>query len=202
MGLLKFKLISLVLLTLLAGRASAAADIVFDLHAQHFSKAIEGQYEGARYELPKAFFTTNLKYVDGAYLTKSNAGNINVEVKEPIANWSMSADTFYIMGSNYKKTRTIKMTSENGESVLVSFRFDAVTFNGENVYSPGEFKRMTIAVTQNTNDIELIINGVKVGTATRETFGKLKYVDVQAISEEDSGSTHYDYINGLTIGSK
>ena len=177
------------------------AEIAFDLHAQHFSKAIEGKYEGARYELPKAFVSTNLKYVDGEYLTQDRGGYINVEVKEPKSNWSVSVDAYYIMGSERKKTRTIKLTSENGESILVSFKNDAITFNGENVYTPGEYKRMTISLTQNANDISLTINGVKAGTATRATFGKLKYVDVQAIYEYDSGH-NYDYINGITIGSK
>ena len=177
------------------------AEIAFDLHAQHFSKAIEGKYEGARYELPKAFVSTNLKYVDGEYLTQDRGGYINVEVKEPKSNWSVSVDAYYIMGNERKKTRTIKLTSENGESILVSFKNDAITFNGENVYTPGEYKRMTIALTQNANDINLTINGVKAGTATRATFKKLKYVDVQAIYEYDSGN-NYDYINGITIGSK
>lgn len=189
---------------LLAGLVSTTllnAEIAFDLHAQHFSKAIAGEYEGARYSLPKAFVSTNLKYVDGVYLTQNTGGYINVEVKIPKANWSTSIDTYYIMGNHYKRTRTIKLTSENGESILVSFRNDAITFNGENVYIPGEYNRMTIALTQNGNDIELIINGVKAGTATRATFGKLKYLDVQAIYEYDSGHK-YDYINGITIGSK
>ena len=177
------------------------AEIAFDLHAQHFSKAIEGKYEGARYELPKAFVSTNLKYVDGEYLTQDRGGYINVEVKEPKSNWSVSVDAYYIMGDDYKKTRTIKLTSENGESILVSFKNDAITFNGENVYTPGEYKRMTISLTQNANDISLTINGVKAGTATRATFGKLKYVDVQAIYEYDF-EKNYDYINGITIGSK
>ena len=180
---------------------SLFAEIAFDLHAQHFSKAIEGKYEGARYELSNSYVSTNLKYIDGTYLTKSNAGYINVEVKEPIADWSTSIDAYYIMGNSYKKTRTIKWTSENGESILVSFKNDAITFNGENVYVPGGYQRMTITLTQNDNNIELILNGVKAGTATRATFGKLKYVEVQAISESDGG-TRYDYINGLTIGSK
>jgi len=189
---------------LLAGLLSTSllnAEIAFDLHAQHFSKAIEGKYEGARYELPKAFVSTNLKYVDGTYLTQDNAGYINIELKTPKLNWSTSIDAYYIMGNSYKKTRTIKWTSENGENILLSFRYDAITFNGKNVYTPGEYKRMTISLTQNGDNIELTINGVKAGTATRTTFGKLKYLDVQAIYEYDSGD-NYDYINAITIGSK
>lgn len=202
MKLLKNKVTLFALLGAL-GSNVAVAGIAFDLQAQHFSKAIEGEYQGARYELPEAFVTTNLKYVDGTYLTQSNTGNLNVEVKTPVSEWSVSVDAYYILGTDYKKTRTIKMTSENGESILISFRNDAITFNGEKVYTPGERKRMTVAVTQNTSQISLVINGVAAGTATRETFGKLKYVDVQAIHESDNSvGTDYDYINGLTIGSK
>ena len=190
---------------LLAGLLSTTllnAEIAFDLHAQHFSKAIAGEYEGARYELPKAFVSTNLKYVDGKYLTKSNAGYINVEVKTPRSNWSTSIDAYYIMGNYYNKTRSMKWTSENGESILLSFRNDEITFEGKKVYVPGEYKRMTIALTQDGNNINLTINGVKVETVSRATFGKLKYLDVQAIVEYDNNANRYDYINGITIGSK
>ena len=189
---------------LLAGLLSTTllnAEIAFDLQAQHFSKAIDGKYEGARYELPKAFVSTNLKYLDGVYLTKNIGGYINVEVKTPKANWSTSIDAYYIMGSDYKKTRTMKWTSDNGENILVSFKNDAITFNGEKVYTPGEYKRMTVSLTQNGKNIDLVINGTKVETVTRATFGKLKYLDVQAIYEYDNGH-NYDHINNITIGSK
>lgn len=206
MGLLKVKVIALVLLsTTLVSNAFAEAEIAFDLHAQHFSKSIEGLHEGARYELPKAFVTTNLKYIDGTYITKADyAGILNVEVKEPIADWSISVDAFYILGSQHDQTRTIKVTSENGESILVSFKFDKVTFNGTTVYQPGEYQRITTAITQNGDDIDLVINGAIAGSASRATFGKLKYVDVQAINEYDNSdyNNNNDYINGLTIGSK
>jgi hypothetical protein len=204
MKLLKVKVVALVLLTTsLVSNAFAEAEVAFDLHAQHFSKAIEGEFEGARYELPKAFVTTNLNYVDGSYWTESAGGILNVEVKEPIADWSVSVDAFYVLGTDYKKTRTIKVTSENGESVLVSFRYAVVTFNGETVYIPGERGRLTVAITQSGDNIELAINGTIAGTASRASFGKLKYVDVQAIYESDSSSgSDYDHINGLTIGSK
>jgi len=180
---------------------SLFADIQFDLHAQHFSKAIEGKYAGARYELTDSYVSTNLAYIDGKYLTQDNAGYINVELKTAIANWSTSIDTFYIMGSSYKKTRTIKWISENGESILVSFKYGSVTFDGKSVYSPDEYQRMTISLTQNIDSVELVINGIKVGTAKRASFGNLKYLEVQAIYEYDGGK-NYDYINSITIGSK
>ena len=200
MGSLKTKVALAALLGSLVGNV-AAAEIAFDLHAQHFSKSIEGLHEGARYELPEAFVTTNLKYEDGSYVTKDESGILNVEVKTPISNWSVSVDTSYVLGDHISKTRTIKVTSENGESVLISFKYKAVTFNGSIVYTPTERERMTVSITQNADDIGLVINGIIAGTVTRSTFGKLKYVDVQAIYENDIGS-YYDRVNGLTIGSK
>ncbi|WP_022952037.1 hypothetical protein [Leucothrix mucor] len=202
MGSLKARVAIFGILSVL-GSNVFAAEIAFDLHAQHFSKAIAGQYEGARYELPKAFVTTNLKYEDGAYVTKNESGVLNVEVKTPIPDWSVSVDAFYVMGNSQYKTRTIKVTSENGESVLVSFKNLAVTFNGVKVHTPSERQRMTVAITQNSNEIGLVINGVIAGTATRATFGKLKYVDVQAIYEDDNSTgSDYDRVNSLIIGSK
>jgi len=178
-------------------------EIVFNLHAQHFSKAIEGKYEGARYELDKCYVSTNLAYTGGVYKAGNSLGYFNVGIKEPIENWSTSIDVFYIMGNSYKRTRTIKWSSENGESILVSLKNDAITFDSKNVYTPGEYQRLTITLTQNSDNVELIINGTKVGTATKETFGKLKYIDVQAIYEYDGSSdSNHDYVNGITIGSK
>jgi len=196
------KTITKITLGILLTSISLFADIQFDLHAQHFSKAIEGKYAGARYELADSYVSTNLAYIDGKYLTQDNAGYINVELKTAIANWSTSIDTFYIMGSSYKKTRTIKWISENGESILVSFKYGSVTFDGKSVYSPDEYQRMTISLTQNIDSVELVINGIKVGTAKRASFGNLKYLEVQAIYEYDGGGNHYDYINSITIGSK
>ena len=198
----KMKKIIKMTLGMLVFSVSLFADIQFDLHAQHFSKAIEGKYAGARYELTDSYVSTNLAYVDGKYLTQNNAGYVNVELKTAIANWSTSVDAYYIMGNSEKKTRTIKWTSENGESILVSFKYGSVIFDGKSVYTPDEYQRMTISLTQNTDSIELIINGVKAGTATRASFGNLKYVEVQAISEYNNGAIRYDYINSLTIGSK
>jgi len=193
------KTITKMTLGILLTSISLFADIQFDLHAQHFSKAIEGKYAGARYE--DSYVSTNLAYIDGKYLTQDNAGYINVELKTAIANWSTSIDTFYIMGNSYKKTRTIKWISENGESILVSFKYGSVTFDGKSVYSPDEYQRMTISLTQNIDSVELVINGIKVGTAKRASFGNLKYLEVQAIYEYDGGK-NYDYINSITIGSK
>ena len=49
------KTFALVLLSISSTVIFAAPNIVFDLHAQHFSKAIEGGMIGARYDTGDAF---------------------------------------------------------------------------------------------------------------------------------------------------
>jgi len=185
----------------LAGLLSTAllnAEIAFDLQAQHFSKAIDGKYEGARYELPKTFISTNLRYQDGYYITKNSSGYLNVEIKEPRLNWSISCDTFYRFNINHKRTRTIKLISENGESIMVSFKYNDTRFNSKKVYGETTATRVTTAFKQDGDKIELVINGVSVETVSKANFKKLKYVEIQVIQEGD----YFDRLNNLTIGSK
>jgi len=184
---------------LLAGLLSTSllnAEIAFDLHAQHFSKAIEGKYEGARYELPKAFVSTNLKYIDGYYTTQNDNGYFNVEVKEPKVDWSVTIDANYYLSDG--TTRTIKLVSDNGESIVVSLSYQDIHFNSTNVLtSLYNSERIATELVRNGDNIELHINGAKVGTAVRANFDKLKYVEVALISTNIDEDLH-----SLTIGSK
>lgn len=172
------------------------AEIAFDLHAQHFSKAIAGQYEGARYELPKAFVSTNTKYEDGYYTTQNDNGYFNVEVKEPKVDWSVSVDANYYLSDG--STRTIKLVADNGESIVVSFTYKDIHFDSNNVLgSLYNSERIATELTRNGDNIELYINGNKVATAVRASFDKLKYVEVALITTNINEDLH-----SLTIGSK
>jgi hypothetical protein len=187
---------------LLAGLLSTSllnAKIAFDLHAQHFSKAIAGTYEGARYELPKSFVSTNLKYIDGKYTTKNDNGYFNVEVKSPRTNWSVSLDVWYKLYYN-NSARTIKLVADNGESISISFAPGDVVFDSKKVVTnlSGE-ERVTVEILRTGNNIELSVNGKKVGTAVRASFATLKYVEVSLINDYNS---YYDNLHSLVIGSK
>ena len=174
-----------------------SADIAFDLHAQHFSKAIEGKYEGARYDLPYSYASTNLKYEDGYYITQNSSGYFNVEVKEPKEGWSVSFDAYYRFSyRNY--VRTVKLVSENGESVVLSLSSKDSKFNSTSVFSAGSNLRVTASFSQVGENIELSINGEQVGVAKKKTFGALKYIEIQLINEDGTN----DRLNSLTIGSK
>jgi len=172
------------------------AGIDFNLANQHFSKAIEGQYQGARYELPKAFVSTNLKYTEGRYTTKNDNGYFKVELKEAKVNWSVSLDISYYLSG---ETRSIKLIDENGQSIVLSFFYKKVVFNSKKVVSNlSASERITVEFLKNGKNIELYINGAKVGTAVRENFGKLKFTEVQLVEEYD----RFDDLNSLTIGSR
>ena len=189
---------------LLAGLLSTSllnAEVSFDLHAQHFSKAIEGKFEGARYELPKTFVSTNLKYVDGRYTVDSDDGYFNVEVKTPKDDWSVTLDvTMYL--NNDK--RALKLVADNGESLVVSFFYKNIQFDSKTVLDTLYFsERITVEILKNGDNIELSINGAKVGTAIRPNFSKLKYVEIQLNQDTTSSSgVSNDDLHSLTIGSK
>ncbi len=177
--------------------SSLFAEIVFNLEEQHFSKAIEGTYESARYELTDAYVSTNLKYIEGVYLSDDSTGKFNVELKEPIESWSVSFDVWFYLSS---KRRFIKLVDENGESAVVSFKSKDINFDNKSVVSDlysGE--RLTVGLLKNGDDIELSINGSKVGTATKASFSKLKYIETGLIVFSNN---LYDTLNSLTIGSK
>jgi len=175
------------------------AEILFDLQAQHFSKALEGNFEGARYDLPQSFVSTNLKYEDGKYTTKDNGGYFKVEIKEPKSDWSVSLDVWYYM-YYASRGRSIKLISNNGQSIDVFFSYKNITFDGKKVVSNlYDYERISVGFIQDGDNIELYINGAKVGTAVRSAFGELKFVEAQLVN--NTGSTMDDLI-GLTIGSK
>lgn len=177
------------------------AEIAFDLHAQHFSKAIAGEYEGARYELPKAFVSTNLAYASGRYTTESDDGYFNVQIKEPKVDWSVSLDfTMYLRTD----TRSLKLIADNGESIVVSFSYENISFNSKKVVDSLYYsERITVELLRKGDDVELWINGAKVETATRPTLTKLKYVEIQLSSDYSNNSTVVnDDLHSLTIGSK
>jgi len=180
----------------------AEASIAFDLHAQHFSKAIAGEYEGARYELPTAFVSTNLAYASGRYTTESDDGYFNVQIKEPKADWSVSLDfTMYLN----KDTRALKLIADNGESIVVSFSSENISFNSKKVVDSLYYsERITVELLRKGDDVELWINGAKVETATRPTLTKLKYVEIQLNSDNNAynSSVVNDDLHSLTIGSK
>lgn len=196
------KKLALNLLLPLIMTASLQADIKFDLHAQHFSTALAGNYEGARYELPTAFASTNLSYVDGRYTTADDNGYFNVALKTPALNWGVTLDVSCYL---YKEERSVKVTSDSGDSVMVTFDKDDIRFNGQTVLTDLDFaERITVGFVKNGNDIEVSINGNLVGATTRPNFGKLKYAEVQLITENDysSSTLHHDDLHSLTVGSR
>ena len=85
-------------------------ETVFDLTAQHFSNSLDGQGEGARYDLPKTYVSTALKYEAGHYgrTTSFTSQKMDVEIKTPLTNWSVSFDMSYHLSSDTHPIRFIK----------------------------------------------------------------------------------------------
>lgn len=189
--------------------ASAEPKTHFNLHSQLYSETKNtDEMTGARYNLPDSFVNTNLIYEDGVYTTLNDRGFFKAELKDPARDWSVSIDAFYGVSSYLFKNRSIKISAENGESIIISIKRGNVTFNGENVYDAPTGARLTFGVKNSDSKVELTVNGSKVATVEYPDFNKLKFVEVQLISEEmaylgswDNG-IYYDVLHDLTIGER
>jgi hypothetical protein len=192
----------LLIVTTFISSLYAEAKIHFDLHAQHFANAIEGSMKVGRYDLDDTQVSTNLNYVNGYYTTTNDNGYMNVDLKSPIAEWSVACNISGIFDSysyNYE-IRTIKLIAENGESIMVSIRRNQIMFEGTNVISgtQNQSYNLDISLTKNGDNVDLVINGINEGSATRTTFSSLKSVEVRIVKED----TASDDLQSLTIGSK
>jgi hypothetical protein len=172
------------------------AEIIFDLSAQHFSNSLDGQGEGARYDLPKAYVSTALKYQDGHYLltTFSASQKMEIEIKNPLSDWSVSFDMSYYL---YYETHPIRFTSDTGKTIIVSFEDGEIFLNGSQIYNGNISQREEIVGTlsKNGNSVTLSVNGYVTKTINISNFSKLKFVSVSLVPD-----SHGDVMNGLTIG--
>ncbi len=200
MKLVSYKLLLSIILTTLTTQTAIAAQILFDLNAQHFSETLnDGGLVAARYNLPDSFVSTNLKY-DQSYHSVSgdDTGSLAIELKQPIENWGVSFDIKYSFSGSFREKRSIKLTSDDGTTSTVSLSWHKVTFNGIDAYEPENFERLVIAIDKNNNeDIKLRINGDLVASTPSIGFSNLKFVEVQLISENG-----LDSLNSLIIGEK
>lgn len=178
-----------------------SAETHFDLNAQLFSetKTVDKMI-GARYELPKSFVTTNLNYV-GYYKTLNDYGHFNVELKQPIVSWGVSLDAFYGYDGYASDLRSIRLTAENGASIIISIQYSNVMVNGVKVYAPTlERQRMSFAINKSADSLSINIDGRLADTISLASFDKLKFVELQLIQEHYSSSSYTsDQLHGLTI---
>ena len=189
-------------LAILLLSSGLSAGNIFDLHAQHFSNSIDGEGEGAKYNLPRVYVSTALKYENGVYAltTFDAAQTMSVEIKIPPANWSVSFDMSYYL---YYNTHPIRFTSDTGKSITLSFTANTITLNGVNIYYRANSilgrEEMTGTISKNGNTVTCTIAGYVTKTITVSDFSRLKYVNVSLV--HDSDGIAKDYLNGLNIGS-
>ena len=209
MNLFNLKVLVLVFLST-SSSISSSASISFDLDSQNFANAISSDdMLSGRYSLAEAYVSTNLNYISGYYTTSNDHGYFNVEIKEPPENWSVALSARYVLSNHdatYHQTRSIVFTGANGESFSISFKYNEVILDGENVYQPSSFQRLSISIVKNGTNVELFINGSKVGTANKSNFPDLKFVSIQLIEEKTSSGAgsnyHSDILHSLIIGSE
>jgi len=194
---------SALLLTALS--CALTAETIFNLGAQHFSNSLDGEGEAARYNLPKCYVTTGLKYSNGRYVKAYSLGveGMDVEIKTPSSNWSVSFDMSYYIGD---EDHTVRLTSDTGKTLIVVFRMHEIYFNGEKIYGSDRFERRELVsfnVTKSGDEVTFT-TGFVTKTITFSNFSKLKFVHV-SLNHELYDSYHpenyYDYLIGLNIGS-
>jgi len=193
------KLLTTALLTT-ALTSLLTAGTIFDLSAQHFSNSLDGDGVGGRYDLPKCYVSTALKYTNGIYaLTTSPASQtMAVEIKTPPSNWSVSFDMSYHIYGWANVPHPVRITSDTGKTITVTFMSDGIYLNGVRIYKKGFDDRYGISgtVTKTGNSVTCQIAGYVIKTINIENFSKLKFVNVTL--SYDNGN---DYLNGLNISS-
>lgn len=174
------------------------AETIFDLGAQHFSNSIDGNGEGARYDLPKVYVSTPLKYESGHYgrTTSDSSQKLDIEIKTPLSTWSVSFDMSYYLNSNI---HPIRFTSDTGKTIIISFEWNEIFLNGSSVYQNyNRLEQRTEVVgtlSKNGDSVTLSVNGYFTQTVNISNFSKLKFISVSLV--KDYGT---DIMNGLNIG--
>jgi len=149
------------------------AEILFDLHAQHFSNVKDGNLEFGRYNLPKVYVSTAAKNYYGSYETK----DFIVEMKSPPAIWSV---TFDLRARLYNNTRTLSFVADTGKTISVTFKYNKIIFDGYEQSVSYMANRASISgtLTKEGNQVVLRVNGYYKRTATVSNFAKLKLVKI------------------------
>ena len=177
------------------------AGTIFDLSAQHFSNSLDGDGVGGRYDLPKCYVSTALKYTNGTYtLTTSYATqNMAVEIKTPPADWSVSFDVSYFL---YENTHQVRLTSDTGKTITVAFRYHTIYLNGTSIYSSShalEYRTPVSCTISKSGNSVTFTTGLTTKTIAVSNFSKLKFVNI-ALQQDGSGDAK-GYLNGLNISS-
>lgn len=176
---------------------NAEAKLLFDLTAQHFSKAMakkgtkDNGKEG-RYNLPNVYVTADNRYNGYGY----GSGIFTTTLKTMPKSWHV---VITIFNGNYEQT-LIRVSSNSGSSNIVSIDSRAVGNNKISINSK-TFKvkdvskeNLEIDISSMNNIITFQINGQEFYKTKADTFEMLK--DVQISS---SGNT---YLSRLKVFSK
>lgn len=147
------------------------AEILFDLHAQHFSNVKDGDLEFGRYNLPKVYVSTAAKNYYGAYYKK----DFIVDIKNPPVSWSVTFDLHTELD-----TRTLSFVADTGKTILVTFKYNKIIFDGyeQTVAYMRNWASISGTLTKEGNQVTLRVNGYYERTATVSDFPKLKLVKI------------------------
>ena len=152
------------------------AEILFDLHAQHFSNVKDGDLEFGRYNLPKVYVSTAARNYHGVYF----GGDFKVDIKTPPTSWSVTFD----LRAKLDTSRTVKFISNDGTTIPVTFGYYNIKFMGTetSVSKMTHHASISGTLTKKGNQVVLRVNGSYQGEATVSNFPKLKKVEIPTSS--------------------
>ena len=169
------------------------ADMVFDLRAQQFSNSLEAKFKDSTYDVGDSIVSTALAYVNGYYRAQTyGIGGIQVRVKEPKPNWSI---TFDMYGYLEYDGVGVMLQDPDGHAINLAFGWKYIALDGEKKVIDSFYRseQINCVIQKQGNTIDIVINGQYKFTTTKEKFD-LSYVNITL-----SGSETPDKLNSLSI---
>lgn len=169
------------------------ADMVFDLRAQQFSNSLEGKFKDSTYDVGESIVSTGLAYVNGYYRPVNyGIGGIQVRVKEPKPNWSITFDMYsYLEADGFG----VLLQDPDGHAINLAFGWKYIALDGEKKVIDSFYRgeQINCTIQKHGNTIDIVVNGQYKFTTTKEKFD-LSYVNITLSSVELS-----DKLNSLSI---
>lgn len=154
-----------------------AREIIFDLRSQDFINSLGEKQFSSKYNLDdKIIVHTNmLKNDQDIYHTNSNViGKFNLYPLKTIFDWTLNVDVQY--EGLKDKNRFIKLTDENGVTVLLEFNTNGFIFNAIDYNAKLDKKHLLIQLIKKNENVEFYLNKQLIDTQLT-TFSKIKTVE-------------------------
>lgn len=172
-----YKLLKISCLLLLMSLCVHAREIIFDLRSQDFVNSLGEKQFSSKYNLDdKIIIQTNmLKNDQAVYHTNSNVtGKFNLYPLRTIFDWTLNVDVQY--EGLKDKNRFIKLTDENGVTILLELNTIGFIFNAIDYNAKLDKKHLLIQLVKKNETVEFYLNKQLIDTQLTN-FSKIKSVE-------------------------